>query len=75
MLIFWGMKKLWVLFGVITKLDCLWGSFLNILGLFHKVKGQNGLLKFQINFWVYLIFLILFWGKTVNAGSKPMDQE
>ena len=32
------MKKLWIFFGVITKLDYLGGSFLFILGLFLKVK-------------------------------------
>ena len=40
-LIIWGMKKLLVFLGAITKLNYLWGSYLNILGLFHKVKVQN----------------------------------
>ena len=54
--IFWGMKILWIFWGVITKLDYIKGSFLCILGSFLKVKVQNGgyflgLLKFQICFW------------------------
>ena len=50
------MKILWILLGVITKLDIIYGSFLCILGYFLKVKVQNvgylfGLLKVQIFFW------------------------
>ena len=30
------------IFGVITKLDYIWGSFLCILGSFLMVKVQNG---------------------------------
>ena len=53
--IFWGMKMLLIFFGVITKLDYIYGSFLCILGFFLKVNVQNGgcffgLLKFQIFF-------------------------
>ena len=40
--IFWGMKILWIFFGVITKLDYIYESFLCILGSFLKVKVQNG---------------------------------
>ena len=40
---FWGYEEIVGIFGgVVTKLDYLWGSFLNILGLFYKVKVQNG---------------------------------
>ena len=44
------------IFGVITNLDYIEGSFLCILGSSLKVMVQNGgyfwgLLKFQINFW------------------------
>ena len=54
--IFWGIKILGILFRLITKLDYIKGSFLSILGSFHKVKVQNGWcflgsLKFQIFFW------------------------
>ena len=66
--IFLGMKILWIFFRVITKLDYILGSFLNILGSFLKVKVQNGgyffgLLKFQIFFFWCLKFLIFFWVK------------
>ena len=55
--IFWGMKILWIFFGVITKLDSILASFLCILGSFLKVIVQNGgyffgLLRFQIFFGV-----------------------
>ena len=40
--IFGGMKILWIFLGVITKLYCIKGSFLCILGYFLKVKVQNG---------------------------------
>ena len=71
--IFLGVSVKWIYFGVWknckyfwgvnTKLDYFWCSFLYILGLLHKVKVQNGnifwgLLKFQIFLWVCLIFLI-----------------
>ena len=39
---FWGMKILWIFFGVITKLDYIYRSFLCILGSFLKAKVQNG---------------------------------
>ena len=38
----WGMKILWIYFGVITKLDYIKGSFLCILGSFLKVKVLYG---------------------------------
>ena len=40
--IFWGMKILWIFFGVITKFDYIKGSFLCILGSFLTVKVQKG---------------------------------
>ena len=53
--------------GVIAKLDYIKRSFLCILGLFLKVKVQNGgyffgLLKIQILFWGCLKFLIFLVG-------------
>ena len=39
--IFWGMKILWIFFGVITKFDYIKGSFLCILGSIPQVKVQN----------------------------------
>ena len=53
--------------GVISKFDYIEGSFLGILGSYHKVKVQNGgyfggLLKFQIIFGVLEIPDIFFWG-------------
>ena len=40
--IFGGMKILWILLGVITKLDYIKGLFLCIFWSFLKVKVQNG---------------------------------
>ena len=40
--IFGGMKILWIIFGVITKLDYIYEQFLCNLGSFLKVKVQNG---------------------------------
>ena len=64
--IFWGMKTLWIFFGITTKLDYIKGSFLCILGSFLNVKVQNGgyflgLLKFQIFSGVFEI-PYNFWG-------------
>ena len=46
-----GVKILWMFFGVITKLDCLKGSFLCIVWSFLKVNVQNvdifGVAKFS----------------------------
>ena len=50
----WGFKNLnFNFWSVIAKLDCIFRSFLCILGYFHKVKVQKGnmfwgLLKFKI---------------------------
>ena len=68
---FWGMKKLWIFLGVITKLDYFGASIQYILGFFLKVKVQNGnifwgSLNFQISFGVCLIRLIFF---LVNIGG------
>ena len=63
--------------GVITKLDYILGSFLCILGSFHRVKIKvknggyfGGLLNFK-----YLLgclkFLIFFGGRMVDAGPEP----
>ena len=40
--IFWGMKIVWIFFGVIAKLDYILGAFLCILGYFFKANVQNG---------------------------------
>ena len=40
--ILFGMKILWIFFGVITKLVYIKGSFLCILVSFVKVNVQNG---------------------------------
>ena len=53
---FLGMMKLWIFFGVITKLEYL-GVIYIFLGLFLKVKVQNWNI-----FGICLIFLIFFWG-------------
>ena len=62
------------------------GAFLNILGLF-KFKIQNGIFldsKISNTFgcaWYSWFFFFFFWGggggglNTVDAGSKPMDEE
>ena len=63
------------------------GEFLNILGLF-KVKIQNGIFFWTAKFQIFLgmpdipdffFFFFFFWGGgggyTVDAGSKPMDEE
>ena len=65
--IFWSMKILWIFFGVITKLDYTYGSFLCTLGSFLKVMVQNdgyfwGWLKLQIFFGVLEIPDIV-WGE------------
>ena len=40
--IFWGMMKLWIFFGGSSLIwTILGGSFLYILGLFHKDLVQN----------------------------------
>ena len=63
--IFGGMKILWIFFGFITKLDCIKGSFLCILGSFLKVKVQKGgyfwFAKISKIFSGCLKFLIFFW--------------
>ena len=41
---FLGTQILWILFGIITKLDYIWGPFLCILGSFQYKLG--------IYFWV-----------------------
>ena len=69
-----GMKLLWIFFGVITKLDNIYWSFLCILGSFLKVKVQKpgiflGLPKIQI-FLAVLEIPDIFW-----AGPKPTYEE
>ena len=41
-MLFWVWKFCGYVFGVITKLDYISGSFLCILGSFFKVKVQKG---------------------------------
>ena len=61
------MKILWILFGVITNLDYIYGSILIILGSFLKVKVQNGgifgVAKISNIFLGCLKFLIFFGGE------------
>ena len=71
---------LWIFFGVITKIGLVLGVISMHFRVFSYVQCTNWgyfwrLLKFQI-FLLCLIFLIFFGREwTVNAGSKPTDEE
>ena len=52
--IFWGMKIMWIFFGVTTELGVFRGHFYAIKGLLLRPRYSTGgflSLKFQIFFW------------------------
>ena len=70
MIIFGGLKKLWILFGGLYKNDFL-GVITIYFRAFSKGQGTARSHKFQISFGVCLISFRL----TVDAGAKPTHEE
>ena len=71
--IFWGMKVLWIFFGVFTKLDYIYGVISMLLGSFLKVKVQNvgyyfGLVKFLI--FLGCLTILIFFGGGGGGGER-----
>ena len=64
MIIFGGIKIFWIFWGVITKLDYIYGSFLCILGSFlwskYRMGDILGVAKISNIFVGCLKFLIFF---------------
>ena len=58
----------WV--GVITKLDCFWGSFLCIYGSFLSSMYRTGIFLYVA--YLLLLLLFFFWGGVAEVNSRSL---